>query len=93
MKMMEEGIEKYVTELRRYFHANPELSEYEYSTMKRICMEMDDIGIPYVKCVAGTGVCATLDGGTGPVVGIRADIDALPITEKNQCDYISQKRV
>ena len=90
MKMMEEGIEKYVTELRRYFHANPELSEYEYSTMKRICMEMDDIGIPYVKCVAGTGVCATLDGGTGPVVGIRADIDALPITEKNQCDYISQ---
>lgn len=73
-----------LVEIRRDFHSHPELSGREYETMERICSWLDKWDIPYVKGVADTGVVATLKGGKpGPCVGVRADIDALPIQEEN----------
>ncbi|MEA4965823.1 MAG: M20 family metallopeptidase [Oscillospiraceae bacterium] len=70
--------------LRRRLHQNPELSEREFGTMELICGELERLGIPYEKRIAGTGVVGLLRGAQdGPTVGLRADMDALPIQEEN----------
>lgn len=70
--------------LRRHIHKNPELSEMEYKTMELICQKLRELDIPYRKNVAGTGIIALIEGGLpGKTVGIRADMDALPIEEMN----------
>lgn len=72
-----------VVEWRRYFHANPELSNREYNTAKKIESILKQFGIE-TKVMAGTGVVGILKGGKpGPVVALRADIDGLPVTERN----------
>lgn len=77
-----EEIGRKAVALRRQLHAHPELSEREYETMALICAELDRLGIPYEKNVADTGVVGLLRGGLdGPTIGVRADIDALPIQE------------
>ncbi len=77
-------------QLRRYFHANPELGMEETNTSERIKQELDRIGIPY-KTIAKTGVIATIVGGaSGKTVALRADMDALPIQEMNDVDYKSK---
>jgi len=78
--------------LRRHLHMHPELSEREYETMALICTWLERLGIPYEKNVADTGVVGLIRGGfDGPTVGIRADIDALPIQEENSAlSYCSQ---
>ena len=67
-------------ELHRWFHRNPELSGQEYATSQRILTELLDAGIA-ARRVGATGVLAVVGGGDGPVVAVRADIDALPVTE------------
>lgn len=79
-----------VVALRREFHAHPELSEHEAETEKRIAAYLDKIGVPYVRGVAGHGLVATLGTGKEPAVGIRADIDALPILEETKLPYASE---
>lgn len=70
--------------LRHRLHQNPELSEQEFATMAMICEELEKLGIPCERNVAGTGVVGLLRGGApGPTVALRADIDALPILEEN----------
>ncbi len=70
--------------IRRELHAHPELSGHEYKTMDRICSWLDRWDIPYEKGIADTGVVATLTGGKpGRCIGVRADIDALPIQEED----------
>ena len=77
---------------RRHLHANPELSYKEYKTMEFVCSELDKMGIPYTSGVAGTGIVATIKGRnpTTKLIALRADLDALPITELNKVDYISR---
>ncbi|MEM1360080.1 MAG: M20 family metallopeptidase, partial [Bacteroidota bacterium] len=77
---------------RRHLHAHPELSFKEYETQKYLAGELDKMGIPYRK-IADTGLVAEIQGekGTGPTVALRADIDALPITEANEVPYCSTK--
>ena len=71
----------YIIEMRRHFHQNPELSWQEFATTKRLCEEMEKMGIPYKK-FPKTGLIATIKGTRDhPIIGIRADIDALPVTE------------
>ncbi len=75
---------------RRHLHQNPELSFQEYKTSQYIETLLKKWKIPYQK-IANTGFIATL--GTRhknqPCIALRADIDALPIQEKNKCSYAS----
>jgi len=81
-----------IVKWRRHIHANPELSFQENATADYIASVLDSYRIPYIK-IAGTGIMAYVDGITAdrdrPVV-LRADIDALPITETTGLEYASQ---
>lgn len=80
----------YVINLRRYFHENPELSWKEVNTSKRIQKEMDEMGIPY-EVVKEIGVIGHIKGkGEGKKLGIRADIDALPVKEETGLPFASK---
>lgn len=77
---------------RRHLHAHPELSFVEENTCAFVAGKLDALGIPYQK-MANTGLVALLQGTKGPsdqVVALRADMDALPITELNDVPYKSQ---
>ena len=68
---------------RRDLHEHPELSTHEVRTSKIVADHLRSLGIEVRENVAGTGVIGTLRGGKpGPVVALRADMDALPVTEE-----------
>src|SRR6476660_8809191 len=72
-----------VVEWRRHFHQNPELSNREYKTGAFVADYLKSIGLEVKYPVAKTGVVAILKGGKpGPVIALRADMDALPLIEK-----------
>ena len=75
---------------RRHLHAHPELSYKEFKTMEFVCCELDKMEIPYKSGVSGTGIVATIKGvnPTSKLIALRADLDALPITELNKVDYV-----
>ena len=79
-------------ELRRYFHSHPELPKEEFNTAKKIEEELDKLNIEH-KRVGETGVYAeiigTKDDKANKTIVLRADIDALPIEETNNCEYKS----
>lgn len=77
--------------VRRHLHQYPELSFAEHETVRYLAGRLDDYGIPY-RPAAGTGLVAEIRGGGGPgqTVALRADLDALPITERNEVDYRSR---
>ena len=69
---------------RREFHSNPELGFQEHNTSKKIIELLEKFGLEVHKIFSKTSIIGVLDSGKeGKVVGIRADIDALPILEKN----------
>lgn len=86
---------------RRHIHANPELSFEEYNTSNFIASKLKDYNIPFKQGIVKTGIVAIIEGTkTVPSVSessglrsiaLRADMDALPITEKNNCEYKSKK--
>ncbi len=79
-----------VVEWRRWFHQNPELSNREYGTSRRISEILTEMGIEHTTGIAGTGIMAIIEGGQpGPLVAIRADIDGLPVTEQTGLLYAS----
>lgn len=77
-------------DFRRELHRHPELPWEEFETTKRIARELDKIGVPY-RLTKPTGVIAEIKGAQpGKTVALRADIDALPVEEKNDAiDYKS----
>lgn len=77
-------------EIRRHLHMHPELSFEEVKTASYIAGLLDEWGITYKTGIAGTGIIAEIGGGSGKTIGIRADMDALPITEKSIHDYVSK---
>lgn len=81
-----------IIQIRRHLHANPELSEKEYNTADFICATLDDYGISYTRNVGGNGIVAKIEGRQPQTttLALRADMDALPINELNDCDYKSQ---
>lgn len=77
--------------LRRTIHQNPELSEHEKETSRLICERLSSLGIEYQDNVAGYGVSAVIYGKDHDrAIGIRADIDALPIYEKADVPFSSK---
>ena len=88
--IMAEEVNDEVIALREYFHEHPELSNREFETAKRIADECERLGLPIETGVAHTGVVAVLDSGKpGPTIGLRADIDGLPVTERTPVPYAS----
>ena len=84
---------EYITEIRRYFHMHPELSYQEHETTKKITEELESMGIHYEipEEEPKTGVIAWIEGNKpGRVVALRADIDALNVTEQTDVEYKSQ---
>ena len=72
-----------VIEWRRHFHQNPELSTREYKTSAFVADYLKSLGLEVKYPFAKTGIVAILKGGTpGPTIALRADMDALPITER-----------
>lgn len=81
----------YVIEQRRWFHRNPELGRNEIKTTARIVEELQKMDIPVEQFDGITGCVGILKGGKpGKTVMLRADIDALPITEQNDTPYASE---
>jgi amidohydrolase len=84
------AIEPKLVEIRRDLHRYPELSNREFRTAEKIANHLDWLGLQVQRGVAKTGVVALLKGKLpGPTVGIRADMDALPIQEDNDVSYKS----
>jgi len=73
-----------------HFHRNPELSNLESKTAKRLAAEIRALGYEVTEGVGGTGIVAVLKNGPGPTVMIRADMDGLPLKEDSGLDYASQ---
>ena len=72
-----------VVEWRRYLHQHPELSNREFNTSKMVAEHLRKLGIEVRTGIAKTGVVGILKGANpGPVIGLRADMDALPVTER-----------
>jgi len=93
MERNSDAIEAEVVKLRHYFHQNPELSNREFKTAERIAKYLQELGLDVETGVAHTGVVAILKGGKpGPVVALRADMDALPVTEQTGLPFASTKR-
>ena len=89
-KLIEENIDE-IIELRHWFHQNAELSNREFKTAERIKNELIKIGYKPNIGIAKTGVVAILnEGKEGPVVGLRADIDGLPIKERVDIPWASK---
>jgi amidohydrolase len=96
--MMKEQIQEFsqkifsdVVSNRRHLHANPELSFHEVATSVYVAAKLDELGIPHVR-MADNGIVGLLSGNkpSNQVVALRADMDALPITEANEVPYKSQ---
>ncbi len=80
-----------VVEWRRWFHQNPELSNREFNTAKRVAEILTDMGLEPQTGIAHTGVVAVIEGGKpGPLVAIRADMDGLPVTEETGLPFASK---
>lgn len=86
-------IESRVVEWRRNFHQNPELGNRELKTGAKIAEHLKSLGIKVQYPVAKTGIVGILEGGKpGPVIALRADMDALPIVERNGLPFASTEK-
>ena len=78
-----------VKQWRQHIHSQPELGFKEFKTAAFIVDKLQSFGIEVHQGLGGTGVVGTLKNGSGPTIGIRADIDALPIAEQSDIDHKS----
>ncbi|MEQ9377842.1 MAG: amidohydrolase [Imperialibacter sp.] len=86
-----EKVEPKVIDWRHDIHEHPELSNREFKTAEKIAAHLKSLGMEVKTGVAITGVVGTLVGGKpGPVVALRADMDALPVPERNDLPWKSK---
>lgn len=91
IKRKVEEIAEWLISVRRDFHSHPELGQQEFRTMNKICEYLDEMGISYKKEVFKTGIIAEIKGENSDyTIALRADIDALPIQDKKNCEYSSK---
>ena len=85
------AIQTKLVEWRRHLHQNPELSNREFKTSVYIVDHLKNLGLEIQTNIAKTGVVAILKGGKpGPVMALRADMDALPVKEKVNIPFASK---
>ncbi len=88
------AIEPRMIDWRRNIHQYPELSNREFQTAKKVADHLTRLGLEVKTGVAHTGVVGILKGAKpGPVIALRADMDALPVTERNSLPFASRERV
>ncbi|OKY76726.1 MAG: peptidase M20 [Desulfobulbaceae bacterium DB1] len=82
----------WMTDIRREIHRYPELAFHEFRTADLLADKLDELGIPCTKGVAGTGIAAAIGDNidNGSTVALRADMDALPITEETGLPFASR---
>ncbi len=82
----------WIRNIRRELHRHPELSYQEFQTARYICYKLQELDIPFQSNIAETGIVASLGPDTpgAPCVALRADMDALPITEQTGLEFASQ---
>jgi amidohydrolase len=84
----------HITQLRHRIHQNPELGNREFETAALVAEHLHSLGLEVRTNIAHTGVVGILRGGRpGPVVAVRADMDALPVTEATGLPFASTKSV
>ena len=89
---MDQGLADDLLRWRRHLHAHPEPSLHEHDTAAFVRARLGELGVPCTPGVGGTGVVATLRRGpSNRSVGLRADMDALPITEETGLPYASTR--
>ena len=79
-------------DMYRWLHQNPELSFQERATAGMVEAELRGLGFTVLTGIGGTGVVGVLENGAGPVVLLRADMDALPVEEQTGLEYASHAR-
>lgn len=90
IKLLASGLLPEINEARMHLHAHPELSGEEKETATFLAMWLKDAGIQFRSGIGGHGIVAMMEfNGPGPVVALRADMDALPILEQNEVPYRS----
>ncbi|MGH9381916.1 MAG: M20 metallopeptidase family protein [Thermoanaerobaculia bacterium] len=93
-----EQVRPEITQIRHTLHSNPELSNREVETAALVARHLEQLGLEVRTGIAHTGVLGILRGGKvpgsggGPVVAVRADMDALPVTEETDLPFRSTKR-
>lgn len=92
LQLRSEAIFPFVQQVRRHLHAHPELSFEEVETARYVAKELRKMGLHPQEGIGGTGVVALIEGQqpNRAVIGLRADMDALPILESNEVSYASQ---
>lgn len=83
----------WLTELYKAFHAQPELSGQEVQTAAKVSEVLTDSGFTVTTGIGGHGVVGIIDNGSGPTLLLRADMDALPVTEATGLPFASQVAV
>jgi len=91
IKQLVEATFDEIVEIRRYIHKHPELSFKEHKTSTYIKSVLTSWGIDYSENIADTGIVVLLEGNnpSSKTLALRADFDALPITEENEINYCS----
>ena len=91
IKQLTESAFDEIVEIRRYIHKNPELSFKEHKTSAYIKSVLTSWGVSFTEDIADTGIVVLLEGNnpSSKTLALRADFDALPITEESEIDYCS----
>ncbi|NQZ75830.1 MAG: amidohydrolase [Ekhidna sp.] len=93
IKGLSEDYFEEILDIRHHIHANPELSFKEHNTAAFIEEKLKSFGIGETRRIGSTGITFCIDGRkSGKTIALRADIDALPITEENDTSYKSQNK-
>ena len=83
------GHQAELVDFRRDLHAHPEIGYHEFRTTRRIKLRLEAAGLRPVVLPKGTGLLVDIGAGSEPVVGLRADLDALPISDEKNVPYRS----
>lgn len=92
IKTLARKYQKEIIRIRRHLHMYPELSFQEWKTSEFIAGELRTMNIPFQSGIAGTGIIGTIEGNNpeSKVIALRAELDALPISEANRVNYRSK---